>query len=293
MRRILLTDLSSTPLPAPLSLRLRDEPESGPPPATAPLLCLHGAAMSSVVYMDLLRRLTPGLRVIAPDLPGHGQSRPALSQAADAAVPLSIDGYRDVVLALMDRLALPRAILVGHSMGAAIALRLALFRPERVAGLVLLNGAARLRVSAEVLALLARELPADPVPDAQDPEAAAPATSEAMPEALAALMFSPRTVSALRERWSAVLVGAPRSVAVADFRACDGFDVRAQLPGLRVPALIVSGEEDLMVPARLSDEVERLIPGAQRLRVPATGHLSHLEAPELVSEAIAAFARQT
>lgn len=292
MRRVLLTDLASGTLPTPLSLRLRDEPESGPSPATAPLLCLHGAAMSSVVYMDLLRRLTPRLRVIAPDLPGHGQSRPALSQAADATLPLSIDGYRDVVLALMDRLALPRAILVGHSMGAAIALRLALARPERVAGLVLLNGAARLRVSAEVLALLARELPADPAPDAEDPEAAAPATSEAMPEALAALMFSPRTVSALRERWSAVLVGAPRAVAVADFRTCDGFDVRAQLPGLRAPTLIVSGEEDLMVPSRLSDEVERLIPGAQRLRVPATGHLSHLEAPELVSEAIAAFARQ-
>jgi len=75
--------------------------------------------MSSVVFMDLVRRLAPRVAVIAPDLPGHGQSGPALPQP-------SIDGYRDVVLALLDRLAIPRVILAGHSMGGAIALSLAL-----------------------------------------------------------------------------------------------------------------------------------------------------------------------
>ena len=97
MRRVRLPELS---------LRLRAEPEDLRGQAGAPpLLCLHGAGMSSVVFMDLVRRLAPRVAVIAPDLPGHGQSGPALPQP-------SIDGYRDVVLALLDRLAIPREIAI-------------------------------------------------------------------------------------------------------------------------------------------------------------------------------------
>ena len=50
-------------------LRVRDEGEGKRPP----LVCVHGAGSSSVVWMDVVRRLSPQRRVVAPDLPGHGQ----------------------------------------------------------------------------------------------------------------------------------------------------------------------------------------------------------------------------
>src|SRR5262245_17180835 len=120
-------------------LRVRDEPE--PPPARpAPLVCVHGAGGSSVSFMDLVRRLAVHRRVIAPDLPGHGQSDRWHET-------ITIDGYREAVGTVCAHLGVKRAVILGHSMGAAVALRCALSWPERVAGLVLVSGGAALRVS--------------------------------------------------------------------------------------------------------------------------------------------------
>lgn len=271
MRRV---RLQVRPDEAEITLRVRDEPEphdQHDPSQRVPLLCLHGAGMSSVVWMDVVRRLSPQRRVVAPDLPGHGQS------ARGCAV--SIDWYRDTVVALRERLGMSRVAVMGHSMGAAIALKLALSLPERVAGLILLNGAGRLRVSKEVLDLLQKVLPAPP------------GFADRMPGDLADLMFSPTTDADLRARWQAMLLSAPTEVVLQDFRACDGFDVRPELPRLRLPVLLLAGEDDLMVPPRLSQEVAGLCPGAQVQIVPGTGHLSHIEQPDLCQEYMSAFLR--
>lgn len=271
-------------------LRVRDEPEPLPGSgdgagAPLPLCCVHGAGMSSVVFMDLVRRVSaPGgsraatrpRRIIAPDLPGHGQSQawPGCDPGA------RIDHYRDAVGTVCAHLKVGRAVLVGHSMGAAVALRCALTWPERVAGLVLLNGALRLRVDPEVLALLEAALPSDPSGDL---------FVDRMPDALAQLSFSPETLPDLRARWQAVLLAASRQVILDDFRACDGFDVRAAAAGLRLPVLVLAGADDLLVPPALSAEAAATIPGAQLVTVPRAGHHALLEQPDLVQDALDAF----
>src|SRR5215475_27268 len=109
------------------SLRVRDEGES----SKTALVCVHGAGSSSVVFMDVVRRLSPSRRVVAPDLPGHGQSD-RWHPPAD----VSIDMYRDAVGTVCALSKIERAILVGHSMGGQIAIAAAAAWPERVAGLV-------------------------------------------------------------------------------------------------------------------------------------------------------------
>ncbi len=258
-------------------VRVRDEPEPAPTRGPVPLVCVHGAGMSSVVYMDVVRRLSPARRVVAPDLPGHGQS-----DRWDECGALSIDGYRDAVGAICARLGVSRAVLMGHSMGAAIALRCALSWPERVAGLVLLNGATRLKVAPELLGLL----------DAELPQADGPATRvDGMPDGLARLSFSPQVLPDLRARWQAMLLAAPRDVILGDFRACDGFDVGEAAAGLRLPVLLVAGADDLLVPAKLAEKAAAKIPGARLEVYPRTGHFSHIEDPDRVLPAIEAFLR--
>src|SRR2546428_2615514 len=114
MRRLLLGDKR---------VRVRDEGES----PRAPLLCIHGAGGSSVAWMDVVRRLSPRRRVIAPDLPGHGQSDPWIASGTDPGTDpghdVSLDLYRDAVGTVCATLGVKKAILVGHSMGGAIALR--------------------------------------------------------------------------------------------------------------------------------------------------------------------------
>lgn len=264
-------------------LRVRDEPEPPPAPGRgpAPLVLIHGAGASSVVWMDLVRRLTPARRVIAPDLPGHGQSEPWHD-------PPSLGGYRDAVGTVCKHLGVQRVVLGGHSMGGAIALLCALAWPERVAGLVLVNSAARLEISDEILALLERCLPgADG--DAQGTGPAQVPWVDRMPAELAELSFSPATHRDVRERWQAVLYAASRDTVLGDFRACRGFDVRAQLGDLRVPTLLLAGEDDLLVPPSLVRETAAAIPGARLGLLPQAGHLVHLERPEPFLEQLLPF----
>ena len=103
-----------------------------------PVVLVHGWACSSEFWKEQLGPLAAGRRVLALDLPGHGGSRP--HQAFLQAVA-SQEALAKAVLAVMDHAGLDRAVLVGHSMGASIIRRVAVLQPQRVAGLVLVDGA--------------------------------------------------------------------------------------------------------------------------------------------------------
>lgn len=277
MRRVRVGDLL---------LRVRDEPESG---ATGTvrgggglsLVCVHGAGMSSVVFMDTVRRFAPGRRVVAPDLPGHGQSA-RYSSLTD----IGVQGYAATVAGLCDALRLTRVVLVGHSLGAAVALMLATQQPDRVAGLVLLNGAAQLDVSDDVFGLLQAVCPSLDLPQGERERV------DRMPDAVADLMFSPHVSSDLRARWQAMLWATDRDVLLADFAACRGLDLRARLPVVRQPVLSIAGVDDLMVaPSRSADTAARLS-DAEHHALRDCGHLAHIERADAVYGLIDAFVRR-
>ena len=94
------------------------------------LLLVHGLGGSAANWLALAPLLLPGRRLIVPDLPGHGGSDPLPAAA-------SLTAYADSLAALLDG---PAAV-VGHSLGGAIALRLAIRRPELVSALVLAGAA--------------------------------------------------------------------------------------------------------------------------------------------------------
>ncbi|MDY6999822.1 MAG: alpha/beta hydrolase [Actinomycetota bacterium] len=105
--------------------------EAGPPDGR-PVLALHGWPQHHWVYRDLLADPPPGLRIIAPDLPGYGWSGPAPHRWAKE------DVVSDLV-ALMDALGLGRVLLVGHDWGGYLGHLLTLRVPERVDGYLALN----------------------------------------------------------------------------------------------------------------------------------------------------------
>src|SRR5262249_37590252 len=233
-------------------MRVRDEGESKRPP----LVCVHGAGSSSVVWMDVVRRLSPQRRVVAPDLPGHGQS--------DRWTPpddVSIAMYRDAVGTVCAELKIERAILMGHSMGALVALDAAAAWPERVAGLVLVNGGARLPVSPEVFVKLTGDF-------------------TRFGKWLSRVVWSPSTPLDVVERWGAVAFTADQEVTHTDFRAVDRYDGTEACARVRAPTLVLGGEDDLMTPPKLTHEVARAIRGARAVIVPEAGHMLPQERPE-------------
>jgi pimeloyl-ACP methyl ester carboxylesterase len=97
-----------------------------------PVLALHGWPQHHWAYRDLLADPPPGLRIIAPDLPGYGWSGPAPHKWAKEDVASDL-------LALLDALGLDRVLLVGHDWGAYVGYRMVLRAPERFDGFLAMN----------------------------------------------------------------------------------------------------------------------------------------------------------
>ncbi len=227
-------------------------------PRYPPLVLVHGAGGSHLSWPPTLRRL-PRADVIALDLPAHGRS--AGKGRAD------VYEYAEDVRALMDALALPPAVIVGHSMGGAIAQALALRAPQRVAGLVLLGTGSKLPV--------APELP--------------PALLRAPKATVARLMdwaWAAQTPDAVKQQGAQLMLEAGPQVLHDDFAACAAFDVRADVARIAAPTLVVGGSDDRMVPPKFSRSLAESIPNAELRILEGAGHMFPLERPQELAEVL-------
>ncbi len=222
-----------------------------------PVVFVHGAGGGSAAWMRVLSRLSDR-RALALDLPGHGRSSGSFT---------TIEGARDAVGQLCAGLGIERAVLVGHSMGGAIALAAALAWPDRVAGLGLCATAARFRVPASTL------------------DRVGSATADAW---LSELAFSPETPRDDVRRAVALAFAAEPEVRRRDFALLDGLDYRPRLGEVRAPTAVIGGADDLMLPAKLSVELAAGIPGAVHTEIGRAGHFVMLERPDDFHSALAA-----
>jgi len=230
-------------------------------PADAPLVVLlHGLGSCADDWAPQISALRD-YRVLTLDLPGHHRS-------ARPRGPLSIAGMAANVEALLDRLAVARAHVVGLSLGGCVAIALALDAPARVRSLVLVNAFAHLRPAGVRGALrgagrLALALAA-PMP-----LVARYVAGEAFPRAEHA---------ALRTAAMARLAANSRRHYLACLAALVRFDVRDRLAAIRCPTLVVAGDSDATVPLAAKDAVARTIPGARLTVVRDSGHVTPCDA---------------
>ncbi len=230
---------------------------------TLPVVLIHGAGGSHLYWPSEIRRL-PGFRIFAPDLPGHGKSAGRGQQ--------SIESYAQVVVNWLDILGLQRAVFVGHSMGGAIALELALHHFEHVLGLGLISTGARMKIDQEILH-----------------EAASPTTFHRAIEIVSTAFFSPFADSHLVELAAARMAETRSTVFYGDFLACDQFDVSDQLSQICQPTLVLCGTEDQLTTSQNSQFLAVQIPNAQLEMIPRAGHMVMLEQPHAVASALSKF----
>jgi pimeloyl-ACP methyl ester carboxylesterase len=231
--------------------------------ARPPLVLIHGAGGSHLHWPPEIRRMR-GELVYGLDLPGHGQSA---SDVRDC-----IGEYARDLVQWMDSLEERSAVFVGHSMGGAIALELALEAADRVAGLVLVGTGARLRVHPQILTLTEN--------DASYVQAL---------ELISTWSFSPQADARLVELAGMRMGEVDRRVIRMDLLACDRFDVMDRLGEIDVPTLILCGSDDLMTPAKYSNFLAQHIPSARLEFIRDAGHMVMLEKPEEVAGLIADF----
>lgn len=225
------------------------------------LLFVHGAGGNSLHWMAVEQ--PDGWRSFAVDLPGHGLTEGLPRD--------SIQGYADWLAAVIETLGV-KPVLAGHSMGGAIAMALALSKPELLlSGLVLVGTGAKLGVSPAILELC------------RSGDAAATA------DLIAQIAYGPLPSREKVQEWNREFGPAECRAYLADFTACNNFDIRGRLSEITLPALIICGSEDRLTPPKFSRYLSDHLAGAVFEEIPQAGHMLMLEQPFLFNQALASF----
>lgn len=218
--------------------------EGGPIAAPRPVF-VHGSGGGRGTWSAQAARFEGA---VVLELPGHPDGT-ALPSAA---------GYAAWVSSAVAAPPGPR-VLVGHSLGGAIALHAAREWPDRVDGLVVVASGARLPVPESAFARLRRDFPGE---------------CERVVRA-SLVREDPDLVASGLDR---MLAAGPEAVE-ADYLACAGFDARGWLSEIDMPALVVAGSEDPLTPVWLAEELVRNLPTAQLVVVEGASHALMEERP--------------
>lgn len=233
-----------------------------------PLLFLHGSHFAGR-WLPFHERLESAFDVVYPIHPGFEEGQP----------PRWLQGIDDLVLCyrdLLDELGLDRVSIVGHALGAWVAADVAVLWPERVAGLVL-------------VAPLGLRVPDHP-----------PADFLSMPvDALAELLFGgdPGPHAELLpdgddpEEFARYYGEAGVSARLIWERRYD-LKLERRLPRVRVPALVVAGEDDRVIPAAHAARWVELLPESRLETIGGAGHAVLVQEPERAAELVGAFLQE-
>jgi pimeloyl-ACP methyl ester carboxylesterase len=239
-----------------------------------PLVLVHGAATDGRMWRPQLAGLVDELTVVAWDEPGAGRS-------SDPPAGFGLADYASCLATLIEELQLGPAHVGGLSWGGTLAQELYRHRPELVATLILVDSYAGWKGSlpeGEVRARVAglREMLAAP---AEHFDPTLPGLFAGDPPA--------EFVPLLEEMAADVR---PESLE-SELLIMAETDQRDLLPRIAVPTLLIWGEGDLRSPVHVGRQFEQAIPDARLVLIPDAGHVSNMEQPDRVNEAVREFCR--
>lgn len=239
-----------------------------------PVVLLHAFPLNRKMWAPQAQALAARYRVLTPDFRGHGDSGLAEEDS-------TMERLGEDVRGLLDELKLEHIVLGGLSMGGYAALAFLRRYADRVAGLILADTRAgadtddgrKARYESAALA---------------EKEGSGALAERLLPKLLGAstLAHNPRLVAAVREM---ILSTPPAGIA----RALRGMAARPDstplLGSIRVPTLILVGEEDTLTPPAESEAMAKAIAGSKLVKIPRAGHLANLEQPAAFTRALEDF----
>jgi pimeloyl-ACP methyl ester carboxylesterase len=242
-------------------------------PALPAIVFLHGGGCDHTVWALLARWFAHrGYAVLAPDLPGHGRS--------GGDVLGSIAAMADWTAALIVASGAGKAAVVGHSMGALIALEAAAQHRDKITALALIGAAAAMPVSGDLLAAA----------EANDHDAIDMVSiwGNGFAAGLGGALVPGAWMVGGTER---LLERAKPGVLFGDLSACNGYrDGLASAAKVTAPVTLVLGERDLMTPLKGGLQLSATLPKARAVTLKGAGHMLMSERPDEVLAAIKNFA---
>lgn len=238
--------------------------------AGPPLVLIHGLGASGADWEGQVPAFAARYHVIVPDLRGHGGS----ARRGEYSVP---QFARDT-WALLDHLGLSRCAVLGHSMGGAVAMQMALDRPGAITKLALANTLPnfRPRTLPQRWMLWSRLL----LMSLLGPRR--------LSEVMTRRMFPRDDQAALRRRVARRNARSDEQAYLASIRALTQWSIVERLPELKLPVLVLAAEHDFL-PAAETARFVAALPDARRVDFPGTRHGLPLEAPEAFNQAVLEF----
>lgn len=239
-----------------------------------PLVLLHAFPVDARMWDAVRAPLAARTRLITPDQRGFGRSPLPESDRT----PSLDDAARDV-LALLDRLELERVVLGGCSMGGYLAMAVLRAAPERVAGLVLIDT----KSSADTDEARAKRLE---TAERVDAEGVGPWLADALLPALLGPTTHAERPDVVNEVRALVETQPSAGVAWALRAMAARPDSTEALRAAHVPALVVLGEQDMLTPRVEAGVMVDALPDARLVELPGAGHLTPIEAPSELVDAV-------
>jgi pimeloyl-ACP methyl ester carboxylesterase len=247
--------------------------------AGAPVLLIHGFPLDHSMWDSQIGALAECARVIAPDLRGFGQS--PLGDV-DPNLGISMELFADDLVALLDAIGITEpVVVVGLSMGGYIAWQLIRKYSQRVQALVQLDTraladneetrAGRLKMAENVA-----EWGSGRVAEMMGPRLFSAPAFETKPEIVAAVRRVVESTS-------------PAAIAAAQRGMAARPDFTPMLKNIRVPTLVIVGDQDAISPPQEMEVIARDIPNAEFVVIPNSGHMTTMEQPETVNAALIDF----
>ncbi|MGC8873634.1 MAG: alpha/beta fold hydrolase [Chloroflexia bacterium] len=250
------------------------------------VLLLHGFGASTFSWRKVMGPISEERTTVAYDRPGFGLTERPMPGEWSGPNPYAPETQPELMIGLMDALGIERAILVGHSAGGTVALLTALDYPERVQALVLVDAAVyvggtpvwlrplwntpQLRHLGPLLLRSIRRWGSDLLLRAwHDPSRISPEQWEGYLKPLQAENWD-------RALWEVVRASRPPAL-------------EPRLSQVRVPVLVITGDDDRIVPAAQSIRLSQELPQAQLVVLPECGHVPQEECPEAFLEALEPF----
>ena len=252
------------------------------------IIFIHGLGSYLPAWNKNIAELSQHYRTIALDLPGYGKSSKENAQ-------VGMKAYADAVLALMDELKIEKAVLTGHSMGGQVAITAALQAPERVQKLILAAPAGLETFTDQQKQLFKATVTPESIAKSTPEQITAnikvnfhqmPADAQFMVEERVTMMHAaqfPDYTKAVAQGVAAML----------------DEPVYEKLPQLKVPTLILFGENDALIPNRylnpnlttqaVAEMGRERIPGSQVKLLPQAGHMLQFEQPKAFNQAVREF----
>jgi pimeloyl-ACP methyl ester carboxylesterase len=224
-----------------------------------PVLLIHGSSFNRHIWDAVGAELTDRHRPIWFDNPAHGESGgPAIE---------TVDGLVDLAKQVHDALDLGPMVLIGHSLGGAVAQRYAVRYPDDLVALGLISTAPHFGLPDEVV----EHWRSDPV---------------SYREEEMSLIVAPQTSDEIRQGLFAIRDSTPHEGQLGDLAACATWDGQADYTSFTIPALVMTADHDVPVILESAAAWAAALTQGTLSTIPAASHMMTVEQPELSADAI-------